>query len=476
MAKFGNGPRGAYAVQGDRLTGWAVGSDRDMPARVAVYMDDLELCVLNAVLPRPDVARKLGFASDRCGFDYTIPDHFIGPLQHSLRLEILPERVVLAGPPSKVSFDVSTLLTTEKMVPLAALARPAEPSGNGAPARPASRWLAPAIENLAQIATGAHAPFLQAVTAPTEIPIEDRAEVSRVASVMVVRNGPVVALGRGSVEEYCENSLRVHQRWITRAMRGGRQAYVERPTLVVQRKGIDNYYHWMTEFLPKILASRWDGPARPVDITTFGNAFIPSSIDYLGLSSQVGTIHEADALVLADAYLPQFNRKLTPRDTRIDGYFFELRDLIEARAASAPRAPGRGRAIFVDRGDAGTRRLLNREALLAELKRHDIEPVLMSGRTIAEQAEIFAGADAIVGIHGAALTNLMFARKGTKVLEIIPAALVPRIRCYMDLSAVGGLGYSAYIEENEMLERENFNLDVERFTRCLEEFLEPARC
>jgi capsular polysaccharide biosynthesis protein len=49
--------------------------------------------------------------------------------------------------------------------------------------------------------------------------------------------------------------------------------------------------------------------------------------------------------------------------------------------------------------------------------------VTLEGWTVADQAELFSGADIIVGVHGAALTNLIFSRSGTSVLEILPSSL-----------------------------------------------------
>ena len=40
--------------------------------------------------------------------------------------------------------------------------------------------------------------------------------------------------------------------------------------------------------------------------------------------------------------------------------------------------------------------------------------------TVASQARLFANATAIIGVHGAALTNLLFAQPGTKVIELFP--------------------------------------------------------
>ena len=49
----------------------------------------------------------------------------------------------------------------------------------------------------------------------------------------------------------------------------------------------------------------------------------------------------------------------------------------------------------------------------------------------------------MVGVHGAALTNLAFCRPGTRVLEILGQEYVNP--CYRDLSAAAGLRYRAVL-------------------------------
>jgi len=44
----------------------------------------------------------------------------------------------------------------------------------------------------------------------------------------------------------------------------------------------------------------------------------------------------------------------------------------------------------------------------------------MDGLTCEAQARLFASAETIIGVHGAALTNLLFVSEGCKVVEMFP--------------------------------------------------------
>jgi hypothetical protein len=43
---------------------------------------------------------------------------------------------------------------------------------------------------------------------------------------------------------------------------------------------------------------------------------------------------------------------------------------------------------------------------------------------VADQARMFAEAELVVGVHGAALSNLVFCSPGARVLELLPADFV----------------------------------------------------
>jgi hypothetical protein len=90
------------------------------------------------------------------------------------------------------------------------------------------------------------------------------------------------------------------------------------------------------------------------------------------------------------------------------------------RAHYGQPAPKGGELMFFSRGSAKARRLTNEaelEAIAARLGFTRFEAV--SGNH-PEQVRRFANADVIVAVHGAGLTNLIFARPGTAIMELLP--------------------------------------------------------
>ena len=84
------------------------------------------------------------------------------------------------------------------------------------------------------------------------------------------------------------------------------------------------------------------------------------------------------------------------------------------------RRQGRGRRLWLVRGASARRPVFGEAELLAHLEQQGLglEPLVLEGLPLAEQAAHIADAELLVLAHGAALAGLAFARPGTQVLEL----------------------------------------------------------
>ena len=71
---------------------------------------------------------------------------------------------------------------------------------------------------------------------------------------------------------------------------------------------------------------------------------------------------------------------------------------------------------------------------------HDVVAVDPSHLSLLEQVQLFRGADGVVGQHGAGLTNIVYCRTGTVVVEL-PTTEHSGMRFFQDISASLGLLY-----------------------------------
>lgn len=96
-----------------------------------------------------------------------------------------------------------------------------------------------------------------------------------------------------------------------------------------------------------------------------------------------------------------------------------VRRRFAAELASGAELPRR--RWYVTRGPRWSRRVENEEAVRAALERRGFEVLVPEDCSVAEQARLLASAECVVGIHGAAMTNLVFAPPGTPVIDLMPA-------------------------------------------------------
>ena len=76
--------------------------------------------------------------------------------------------------------------------------------------------------------------------------------------------------------------------------------------------------------------------------------------------------------------------------------------------------------IYISRRDSSRRKIDNEEAVIKFFSERGFEILELSKLTVAEQINIFAGADTVVAAHGAGLTNAIYCHQDVKIIEFMP--------------------------------------------------------
>jgi hypothetical protein len=202
-----------------------------------------------------------------------------------------------------------------------------------------------------------------------------------------------------------------------------------------------NHYMWLMTHLPRALLARRLGLGEAV---LFPAASLLSeakraTLDLLGLT-------EPRFLPEGDGIFPI--ERLTAFD--VDAFDPDL--LEELRAGLTGGAASAGEYLLISRERSHYRHLVGEGALLEAFPR--LRAVRLEECAIHEQIRLLAGADLVVGAHGAGFANLLFCRPGTHVLEIQdPEDANPHF--YM-LAAVLGLSYQRLVAEVDVAEAAHF--------------------
>ena len=77
-----------------------------------------------------------------------------------------------------------------------------------------------------------------------------------------------------------------------------------------------------------------------------------------------------------------------------------------------------GKKIYVSRYCSKYRRVTNESDVIEHLKKYDFQILTLTGLPLLEQFYIFKNADVVISVCGAALSNTLFCKEGTKIIEI----------------------------------------------------------
>ncbi len=179
------------------------------------------------------------------------------------------------------------------------------------------------------------------------------------------------------------------------------------------------YGHWIQYTVP-LIRIYWKMIGKQnIDYYYIGDCPISSfqmeTLTKLGIDRQqiINYPCKADRSLIAIRY----RRKQNDGNKYTDIFAFRfIRDLFPISQKSCYNDAYK--KIYVQRGNCNTREVIDENEILNYLDKLGFVPLVMDGRTVQEQADIFSNADVIIAPHGSALANLVFARPNTKVIEL----------------------------------------------------------
>ncbi|HEV2293543.1 MAG TPA: glycosyltransferase family 61 protein [Tepidisphaeraceae bacterium] len=186
-----------------------------------------------------------------------------------------------------------------------------------------------------------------------------------------------------------------------------------------------NHSHWLTAHLPKLLLLRDRGALADVVLPEERTPAIDGSLRMLGIdAAQFRTFDLARPLDVEEFTFLGTDR-FRPELLRLVPQAFGVLD------AEPPR-----RKVFISRGKALRRRLVNEDEVWALLEPRGFERVLMEELSFQQQVELMKQTAVLVAPHGAGLTNMMFCPPGAHVVEMADLSF-PNPNFYALASAMG---------------------------------------
>jgi hypothetical protein len=233
--------------------------------------------------------------------------------------------------------------------------------------------------------------------------------------------------------------------------------------LTISNGWYSSYYHFTLECLPKLFLLREFIPNSTLVFPKQINAFHQQWFDILKIKN-ICFITDDQVVKTSLALTTSFSsRDLNHHNIIIPEFSKWVLSHIPDTSIIYPKK------IFIGRKNPSHRVLLNRDSVLDMLSAFEFKYIEMETFSVEEQIKIFNNAEQIVCVHGAALTNICFCKRGTKIIDLIHKDF--NQLCFLKLSLILGLNYSMLgcegPESKELPGYRNIHVDTESLKKIV---------
>lgn len=210
------------------------------------------------------------------------------------------------------------------------------------------------------------------------------------------------------------------------------------------------YYHWLNDALPRLISvTHLAGKDFRVVLPAFyrERPYIPQTLALLGIEPYF--YNPGKQLKIKTLLLPAHT---SPLGNSNPDLINRLRRLLAVKSEAAPH-----RKIYISRQKAKVRKVVNEAAVIGCLEGHGYEVHFFEDYTVAQQIALLSQAVAVIGLHGAGLTNMLFMPPGGQVLELRNEE--DRNNCYFALAS--DLGHPYYYLTNKGNTADTYNVEIE---------------
>lgn len=210
---------------------------------------------------------------------------------------------------------------------------------------------------------------------------------------------------------------------------------VDKPLLMVDDifSGKPNVSHFLFDQIPRLLSYRRLEPGPVTLLRCDDSPYYQGALAALGITDLL--VPNTRRFTVRAPVMFMSSNMMQRSDHPVNTGSARTASLLR-EAFGVTQTQPKGRRILISRTDAPSRHIINNEEVEAVFGRHGFEPVVLSGLSFAEQRDLFTEASHVAGVHGAGLSNLLFASQNCRVLEILPP-LVASHAYWMLCSALG---------------------------------------
>tara|TARA_B100001027_G_scaffold119395_1_gene82423 strand:+ start:82 stop:1161 length:1080 start_codon:yes stop_codon:yes gene_type:complete len=237
--------------------------------------------------------------------------------------------------------------------------------------------------------------------------------------------------------------------------------------------GHHNYAHWMLDIIPKIKLISNLYALNKIDYFYFTrlNSFQKQTLKLLGVESRKFIDSNNKRYLMVDKLIAvshpyYFKKSFFNSQSKIPTWIIRYLRKEFLKKVNNPKK--KIKKIFIDRSDSKNKhcKLINNEEIKKFLIKKSYKCIKLSKLTFSEQVSVFKNCNKVIAPHGAGLTNIVFCRKDTKIVEIIPKDNSNKL--FKRISRINNLNYKS-IYLNKI--KDNLNGDIYLDLEILKKFI-----
>ena len=238
--------------------------------------------------------------------------------------------------------------------------------------------------------------------------------------------------------------------------------------------GINNYCHWLLDILPKFRICEEVYNLKDIDYFYIQNktVFQKESLKKIGIPLNKIIDCGKYKHIKADKIIALTHHVYNKNDYILNAQKKQPEwSIIWLRKKFLKMKNNRNNKnrIFIDRSDSYSKhcQIINNEDVIKTFKKFNFKIYQLSKLSFRQQIKIFNDSKIIAGAHGAGLTNLIFCKKDTKVLEIIQKPNPNEI--YKKISFFNKLKYQAIkVDEVKNNRFGDININIKKLQKQIE--------
>ena len=236
-----------------------------------------------------------------------------------------------------------------------------------------------------------------------------------------------------------------------------------------------SYFHWMMDALPRLLAYQLNHHNEATLLLPENLSQMSYVVESLK-AFNINDVHFTGRLTLCqDLHIPTHT---APSGNYNDELILILRDVMNSHfSVNSNLKDDDSSLIYVSRSLAKRRKISNEQQCSTLLKRYGFKTVRFEGMTLEQQVRTCRSAKVMIANHGAGLTNMLFMKPGSKVIELRKKGDQSN-NCFYTLASALGLDYFYLIceapDESENPHTSDITADCQRLEEVVTQALGHA--